>query len=313
MQVIHIDISNKGVIPTIYAKQGDVGRKFLIVFTESGVPYQIADDELFSAWYDGDSGDGNYTDIGDRPAFLVNFNTVEVELIAQMLEIPGKGHISIVLSKEDGSQIGSWNIPYICEELPGFESEGAKAYYTAFSKLIESIKSRPENIVIDDTLTMPGQAADSATVGSHFDKVNNTSGIVWLGGFISANGTYTSDDSRKCTNFIPCGENETVIFIGETNHANISALTFYDANKAVLQTNTNLTTDIAAECTANSPVGTRFVRLSYCPAVSDVFLLRIDGKTLIESAFDTLSKKINEQNTPSGGSNIQLITWREEA
>lgn len=129
------------------------------------------------------------------------------------------------------------------------------------------------------------------------NDIANISGILWFGGFISAQGTYKAEslNDRKCTNFIPCGENVTVKFVGETNHTNISALTFYDANKAVLQTNVNVATDVAAECTAVSPVGTRFVRLSYRPAVSDVFLLRIEGKTFLESAFDTLNKKVNEQ------------------
>lgn len=34
MQTIHLDVSNKVVVPAIYAKQGDVGRKFRAVITD---------------------------------------------------------------------------------------------------------------------------------------------------------------------------------------------------------------------------------------------------------------------------------------
>lgn len=159
MQTIYLDISNKGVIPTIYAKQGDVGRKFRIVFTNAGLPYNL-ENCLFSAWYQGDSGEGNYTQIGEDSAFVVDGNCVEVELITQMLSVPGCGELSLVLSDEN-TQIGSWNIPYICEEKPGANSEKAEAYYTAFTEVIESAKK----FTIDKTLTKSGFPADAAETG----------------------------------------------------------------------------------------------------------------------------------------------------
>lgn len=139
MQTIYLDISNKGVIPTIYAKQGDVGRKFRVLFTNSGLPYDL-EGSLFSVWYKGDSGEGNYTHIGENSAFSIQKNTVEVEMITQMLSVCGNGIICLVLSNND-KQIGSWNIPYICEEVPGFESEPANEYYTAFSETVEELNS----------------------------------------------------------------------------------------------------------------------------------------------------------------------------
>ena len=85
MQTIYLDISNKGVIQTIYAKQGDVGRKFEVILNDSGLPYVHTSGSAFSVWYSGTSGEGNYTDIGDKSAFSVNGNKVAVELISQML------------------------------------------------------------------------------------------------------------------------------------------------------------------------------------------------------------------------------------
>lgn len=146
MQTIYIDISNKGVIPTIYTKQGDIGRKFLVVFTDAGQAYQIPEGSLFSVWYDGDSGEGNYTDIGESSAFFVDGNKVTVEIISQMVGTPGSGVICLVMAKATGGQIGSWNIPYICEEVPGMDSEVATEYYTAFSRALEDLREITEDL-----------------------------------------------------------------------------------------------------------------------------------------------------------------------
>ena len=146
MQTIYIDISNKGVIPTIYTKQGDIGRKFCVVFTDAGQAYQIPKGSLFSVWYDGDSGEGNYTDVGESSAFSVEGNKVTAEIISQMVGTPGSGLICLVLTKETGGQIGSWNIPYTCEEVPGLESEIATEYYTAFSSSLKKLQEVTKNL-----------------------------------------------------------------------------------------------------------------------------------------------------------------------
>lgn len=160
MQTIYLDISNKGVIPTIYAKQGDVGRKFQVVLTDSGLPYSPASGSAFSVWYAGASGDGNYTEIGDKSAFSVNGNKVTVEMIAQMLSNDGDGVLSLVLNDPNANQISTWNIPYICESVPGADSEEAKDYYTAFSKAVENLPYP------DTSLSVAGKAADAAAVGA---------------------------------------------------------------------------------------------------------------------------------------------------
>lgn len=160
MQTIYIDIANKGVLSTIYAKQGDVGRKFLVVLSDAGVPYSPPAGSVFSVWYEGDSGEGNYTDIGDVSAFSVNGNKVTVELVAQMLAVAGEGLLCLVVNGADGSQIASWNINYLVESVPGANSEEAKSYYTAFSKAVENLPYP------DASLSTPGKAADAAATGA---------------------------------------------------------------------------------------------------------------------------------------------------
>lgn len=159
MQTLYLDISNKGVAPTVYAKQGDVGRKFNAFLTDSGVPCSL-NGYAFSVWYEGDSGEGNYTDIGNKSAFSISGNIVSVEMITQMLSVPGVGEMCLVLSKPDGGQVSSWNIPYICEEVPGYGSGEAQEYYTAFSKAVADLPYP------DASLSAAGKAADAAAVGA---------------------------------------------------------------------------------------------------------------------------------------------------
>lgn len=139
MLTIYLDISQKGPIPTVYAKQGEVGRKFRAVITDSGIPYAIPEGALMSVWYSGESGSGNYTHIGEKRAFEPDGNHVTIELITQMLTNEGRGTCCFVLNTHDGKQIGLWNIPYVVEGIPGSGSEEAKQYYTAFSKDMETL------------------------------------------------------------------------------------------------------------------------------------------------------------------------------
>ena len=168
MQKINIRFSNKSVIPALLAKQGDVGRKFQVVF-DDGIPEGID----FSVWYTGSSGSGNYTKIGNRSAFTIEGNTVTVELIAQMLNNDGEGLLCLVMTGADSLQIGTWNIPYICEKRPGANSDGAKDYYNAFSEVVAAAKK----FTVDKTLSKSGSPADAAETGKQIAveraRINN--------------------------------------------------------------------------------------------------------------------------------------------
>lgn len=145
MQTIYLDISNKGVYPCIYAKQGDVDRKFLLVVTDSGIPFNC-EDKAISVWYDGDSGEGNYTHIGEKEAISVSGNKITVSLIHQMLVNAGNGVLSVSISDASGSQIGLWNLDYCVEKKPGAESEEATQYYDAFSQTAADIAKSVKTI-----------------------------------------------------------------------------------------------------------------------------------------------------------------------
>lgn len=136
MQTINLDLSAKRIVPLLHAKQGDIGRKFKVILSDGGVPYPVPAGAEVSVWYSGASGEGNYTDIGVEKAVQVSANEITVQLITQMLTNHGTGVICIVINTEDGDQLGTWNIPYMVEPLPGMGSTTAHEYFTAFSQAV---------------------------------------------------------------------------------------------------------------------------------------------------------------------------------
>lgn len=134
MQTIYLDISNKGVIPCIQAKQSEVGRKFLAIITDNGVPYEIPDNSLLSVWYEGDTDAGNYSSINNVSAFDIDGNKVTVELVAQMLFKPGNGELCLSITHGNGGETNTWNIPYCVEYKPGAGSSVPTEYYTALTE-----------------------------------------------------------------------------------------------------------------------------------------------------------------------------------
>lgn len=187
MQTIYLDISNKGVVPTVYAKQGDVGRKFQVVLTDSGLPYVPVGGSAFSVWYCGASGEGNYTDIGGESAFSLDGNKVTAEMISQMLSNEGDGVLSLVLNAPNGNQISTWNIHYICESVPGADSEEAQDYYTAFSQAVENLPYP------DASLSVPGKSADAAATGEAL------AGKAPAGHGLGVRGAVYTSDINACT------------------------------------------------------------------------------------------------------------------
>ena len=148
MQIINLDLSVKGIIPLLQAKQGDVGRKFQAVITDGGTAYEIPSGTNLSVWYSSTSGEGNYSAINKRSAFAISGNTVTVELVAQMLACAGGGTMCLVMNSADGTQIATWNIPYIVEKIPGANSEGATQYYTAFSEAVTDMSAAMKDYVL---------------------------------------------------------------------------------------------------------------------------------------------------------------------
>ncbi len=178
MQIIDLDIGSYQVPQTVYAKQGDVGRKFQIHLADGGEPYVPADGAWFSLWYSGTSGIGNYSAIADRSAFSQEGSAVTVELIGAMLRNKGGGTLCLLLHDEQGAQTGFWNIPYVCEAVPGLDSSEVTAHCTALTEYARmaaesaaAAQEAAESFQVDSNLVMGGMAADAAETGRRITEV----------------------------------------------------------------------------------------------------------------------------------------------
>ena len=204
MQTIRLDLAEKGLPQMIYAKQADVGRKFKAIITDNGAPYTIADDAVFTVWYSGTSGEGNYSGIGEKSAITVEGNAVVVELITQMLTCRGGGTMCLTLHDTEGNQIGFWNLPYLVEAVPGYESKEAKNHYTALSEVAQRAVEAAATFSTDTDLTDAGKAADAKATGDALsEKAPDGFG---LGGVISNDVSYVADlnNSGLMTGYYYC-------------------------------------------------------------------------------------------------------------
>lgn len=204
MQTIHLDLAVRTVPPMIHAKQGDIGRKFQAILTDNGKAFTVPDDAVFTVWYTGTSGEGNYSGIGDNCAVTVDGNTVVVELITQMLKCRGGGTLCLTLNDTDGSQIGLWNLPYIVEAVPGYDSAEAQMHYTALSEVAQRAVEAAATFSTDSDLTDAGKAADAKATG---DALNQKAPDGFgLGGEIINDVSYVADlnNSGLMTGYYYC-------------------------------------------------------------------------------------------------------------
>lgn len=185
MQTFNLDLSNKEMQPRLNAKQGEVGRTFLAVITDGSTEYEIPAGAKFSIWYSGAGGEGNYTDIGDRSAFNFEGNKVTVELITQMLNLPGKGELCLTM-EIDGYTTSTWNIPYLVEAVPGMGSKEATQYYNILKESAEraaasakaaadsatTAQQAAEKLETDESLSASGVAADAKATGERLATVD---------------------------------------------------------------------------------------------------------------------------------------------
>lgn len=179
MQIVNLDISVKNMVPRIYAKQGDVGRKFKVVLSDNGVDYAVPNGASISVWYCGTSGEGNYTTIGDNSAIVIEGNMLTVEMVAQMLVNKGGGTMCLVLNAADGTQIGMWDVEYLTEPIPGADSTEAQVYYTAFT---DNVQKAMDAAVRAEAAAAKLDLLRVYPVGSIYISVNSVSPSNLFGG-----------------------------------------------------------------------------------------------------------------------------------
>lgn len=118
--------------------------------------------------------------------------------------------------------------------------------------------------------------------------------LIWNEGYISNDGTIKAGTGRKYSDPIPCCENVSIEYKGETDHARVSALTCYSADDVALLTQVNIgNSDIAY--TITTPADTAYIRLSKKSTQQDYLFNRSSSflnDSIISSAknIDVLNK-----------------------
>lgn len=117
MQTVKIDIDRPGIMPTIHAMQGDALTRFIkFEFYASGQPYDLSGKTAQVGYQMRGGLEGAYDTItlpggSNRPACVIDSNSVTVEL-AEVLTIDGNtGHITLAISTEEGGRLHSWAVP----------------------------------------------------------------------------------------------------------------------------------------------------------------------------------------------------------
>ncbi len=114
------------------------------------------------------------------------------------------------------------------------------------------------------------------------------------GKYIDASASEGTDPSRCSTDYISCGENLKVKVKGESDHSNVSLVTFYDSKKQAIQTNCNLG-DRVNEYTFVSPLGTRFLRASG-KVTDNNYVKLVDCAVNIYSQITNLGEEIDARS-----------------
>ena len=131
----------------------------------------------------------------------------------------------------------------------------AEAYHFSASTISDAI--------VNLQSTVATVQSDVTTIQSDVTTMSRLVGLCWEKGFIRNTGLVYRENvsDRRFSNEIPCSPGTVVSYIGETDHAGVSALTFYGTGNSVLQTNSNIG-DSSGVHEATAPVGTMYLRIS---------------------------------------------------
>lgn len=116
---------------------------------------------------------------------------------------------------------------------------------------------QPVEVIIDDSLTISGAAADAKTVGDAISELKSAlTPIVpgWNYGYKTNTGATggTSGTDRQYSDPILCPEGSTVYYVGETDHGTVAGICFYDINMNFISGISNSGTT-GTEQTATAP------------------------------------------------------------
>lgn len=169
MQEVILDLSVKpdaDDIPKVHMKQGDSGRCFRALLRDGGKEYTIPAGTGLTMWFAGTGGQGNYASVDGESAFSVSGSTVTVRISPMLTAAKGGGMMCLVMTDSGGEQLGTWDICYVVEGLPGIEGTNAKDTFDAYRELLASAVAAAQTFQTDKTLTVSGKAADAQAAGN---------------------------------------------------------------------------------------------------------------------------------------------------
>lgn len=104
--------------------------------------------------------------------------------------------------------------------------------------------------------------AEEHSTANSLNSIQDLVGLHFYDGYyIDAYGNQIANGGRLCTDFIICNENQSLSYVGETDHPNISGISFYDADKHFISGEQNAGTK-GSRISTVSPDGTCFCKLS---------------------------------------------------
>ena len=135
---------------------------------------------------------------------------------------------------------------------------------TAFCRLSAHISRKADAYIKWENGVIPNWliAFNEKHNDGRISNLENMIGMHWEPGYISKGGNVSdADQSRFHSDFIPCSPGATVAYVGESNHVNVSVISFYDRNGGFISGLQNTGTK-GEEQTAVAPDNAWFLRIS---------------------------------------------------
>lgn len=190
MQILKMDFQSQSTPPVVPVMQSDAQSRFIgIALYDGGAPYAAPENAAYTVQYHGPGPNniGWYDTItlssGTRKAVTVdstNKNIITLELAEQALRVNGNVFINLCVVTSTGYMLHTF--PILCRVtgaayidpvavrsffyVTGITSEQWLAYVTACQDAQKRAEDAAAKLVIDDTLSLSGKAADAAKVGT---------------------------------------------------------------------------------------------------------------------------------------------------
>ena len=148
MQNIVIDISHRGVIPTICVSEYDaMSRFFSITLLDNGMPYTPPTGALYTVRYDVGLNTGWYDTITvpggtNRGAVSVNGNVFTVEIAEAATH--GCGELALMIVGNNGYQLTITGIRIASDYIPAESAGETQNYYNAIVATAQALAARAE-------------------------------------------------------------------------------------------------------------------------------------------------------------------------